>query len=430
MDGIWQKIPGMQRPELRAWALYDWGNSAFATIMMTAVLPIYFADVAAADLPANMRTATWGYTTSAALVFISILGPVLGNIADSSGRRLRMLALFTGLGVVASGLMAMVGQGDWLLASLLFVAGNIGFAGGEIFYEALLPHICSRDEVNRVSTTGFALGYLGGGVLLAISLVLIQMPETFGLADAGVAVRLSFIAVALWWGFFSVPLFRRIREPARPDHPHAAGIIPAFRQLWKTLKEITRYRDAFLFLVAFWAYSDGIGTIIKMATVYGKEVGIGTSDMIGAILFVQFFGIPCAFFFGWLGDKWGEKKGLYLTLVVYTLITVLAWFMTTGWQFWILAGGIGFVQGGAQALSRSIYSRLIPAKRSAEFFGFYSASSRFAGIIGPLAFGLMGQFGGGGRNAVIMVAFLFIAGMLLLAGVDTERGYARAAAGD
>ncbi|MBI4521976.1 MAG: MFS transporter [Gemmatimonadetes bacterium] len=422
----WLQALGLGRPELRAWAMYDWANSAFATTIMAAVLPIYFADVAAADLPQNLRTAYWGYTTSAALLITAVLAPVLGAMADYLGAKKRFLAGFAAIGILASACLYLVSRGEWLLAAILFVLGDIGFAGGNVFYESLLPHVAREHEVDRVSTAGYAMGYVGGGVLLAVNLFWILSPTSFGLSDAGHASRLAFLSVAIWWALFSIPVFRSVAEPAgRLEADETRRMNPlrvGFTRVVETFREIRLYRHTFLFLIAFWFYNDGIGTIIKMATIYGREIGIGTNHLIGALLLVQFVGIPFTFAFGPLAARLGAKNGLYLTLCVYTGISVLGYFMTVGWHFWLLALAVGMVQGGSQALSRSIYASMIPRGRSSEFFGFYSVSSKFAGILGPALFALVAQLAGGSRLSILSLIVFFVGGMLLLTRVDVDEG--------
>lgn len=314
----------------------------------------------------------------------------------------------------------------WLYVSLVFIGANVGFAAANVFYDSLLPHIARPSELNRVSTAGFALGYVGGGLLLALHLVGIAQPGWFGLPDALAATRLAFLSVALWWALFSIPLFRGVPEPLRGADPgEPLGTNPlreGFGRLRETFRELRRYRQAFLFLVAFWLYSDGIGTIIKMATIYGREVGIGATDLIGALLLVQFVGIPCTFAFGALADRLGTKGGLYVALGVYTAISGLGFFMTEAWHFWVLAGAVGTVQGGAQALSRSLYASLIPRSRSSEFFAFYGVSGKFAGIVGPALFGAISQLTGGSRLSILSLILFFGAGWLLVSRVDLEEG--------
>ncbi len=393
---------------------------------MGAVLPIYYARVAAADMPGNVATGYWGTTTAIAMAIIAVAAPVLGATADFMGAKKRFLAAFVGLGVAATACLYFVTRGEWLLASVLFIFGNIGFSGANVFYDSLLPHIASKEEVDRVSTAGYAMGYVGGGVLLAVNMAMILAPETFGLVDAGLATRLAFISVAVWWAGFSIPLFRDVGEPPRRlEADETARINPAragFRRLGETLSEVREHKELLKFLVAFWFYTDGIWTIIKMATVYGTEIGLSDDTMIGAFLLVQFLGIPFTFAFGALADRVGARKGIYLALAVYSVLSTFAFFMTQNWHFWALAVGVAMVQGGSQALSRSLYASLIPKGKSSEFFGFFSVFSKFAGIFGPLVVGQLALMLGSGRYGILSLVIFFVGGILLLSRVDIEAG--------
>lgn len=429
---LWSRLSaalGLNRRELRAWALYDVANSTFATTIVVAVLPLYFSDSLAKDLPENLRTAYWAYFTSAAMIAVALVSPSLGYVADVFSAKKRLLAGFTFTGALASFALAWVQPGQWLLAGLLFVLGSFSFYVGNIFYEALLPHIADDQEIHRVSNSGYAVGYTGGGILLALNLAWIMSPNTFGLPDTVAGIRLSFISVGLCWILFSVPLFRHVREPTSAktqDRTIGQTSIEALLQLRRTFAQLKNYPEVLMFLLAFWAYSDGIGTIINMATIYGREVGIGTNDLIKAILVVQFLGVPCSFAFGPITDKIGPKKALMLTLVVYTGISIVGYFMTTTWHFWILAMGVASVQGASQAISRSVFAQMVPLKHSGEFFGLFSVSSKFAGLFGPMIFGLLAEKTGGSRISVLFIVLLFVVGMVLLSRVDIEAGKRRA----
>lgn len=416
------KTLGLDRKELRAWAMYDWANSAFTTTIMASVMPIYFHDVAAVNLAEHNRTAYWGYTSGIAMLIIALAAPALGAVADSMGARKKFLKWFIGLGVTSTAAMYFIGSGDWILASVLFIIGNIGFAGGNIFYDALLPSIAKKDEIDRVSTAGFAMGYVGGGLLLALNLAWILKPEFFGIPDKGMAVRLSFLSVAIWWLLFSRPLFKHVKEPAQIKLTTDLGTVfeIAFGRLRTTFKQIKRFKHIMLFLVGFWFYSDGVGTIIKMATIYGRELGIGSSHLIGALLLVQFVGIPATFGFGMIADRMGTKPAMILSLIVYMFICVLGFYMDTAWHFWALAVLVALVQGGCQGLSRSLYASIIPESKSTEFFSFFSVSLKFAGIFGPLLFGAISQLTGGSRYSILFLISFFVIGIIVMIKLDLE----------
>lgn len=406
-----------------AWCMYDWANSAFATTILAAVFPIYYATSAGANLPGNLATAYWGFTASGALLMVAICAPVLGAIADHFGAKKKFLLVFVSLGIAATALMATVGRGDWATASAFYVLGYVGFAGGMIFYESLLPHICRPDEMDSVSSKGYALGYLGGGLLLAVNLAWILKPKLFGMANAEIASRISFLSVGVWWGIFSIPLFRRIAEPETAPGPTTMNPVRAgFQRLSHTFKDIRRYKELMKFLIAFWLYSDGIGTIIKMSAIYGTEIGIDRSALIGALVVVQFAGIPCTLAFGYVARPLGVKRAIFLALAIYCFVAVFGYFMTQAWHFWALAVMVATAQGGAQALSRSLFGRMVPKSKSAEFFGFYSVSSKFAGIFGPLLFALISQHTGNSRISIVSLIFFFVAGGALLSRVNIEDG--------
>ncbi|MEN6479872.1 MAG: MFS transporter [Anaerolineales bacterium] len=413
---------------VNAWCMYDWANSAFATTIMAALLPPYFASVAAYGLPPGRATSIWGYSVSLAMIVAALLGPVLGAIADYTGAKKRFLLGFLVPAIIFTALLVFIGQGDWLWAVILYILASIGNSGANVFYDSLLPHVARPDEIDQVSARGYAFGYLGGGILLAVNLLWYLKPGWFGLADSAAAVRASFVSVAVWWAIFSIPLFRRVPEPPPAATSPRAPVREAFARLAQTFHEIRRYRQLFLFLVAFWLYADGIGTIIKMATIYGAEIGIGTSDLAGALLLTQIVGVPMTLAFGRLAKRLGPKQSIYLALAIYTLICIGGYFMSQAWHFWVLAGVVGIVQGGSQALSRSLFGAMCPKSRSAEFFGFFDISSKFAGIAGPLLFAVAGTLGGGGRVGIISLIIFFVAGALLLSRVDEVEGIAVAAA--
>jgi UMF1 family MFS transporter len=401
--------------------MYDWGSSGFSTTIEAAVLPVYFAQVVAAGLAGNLATVYWGYTNSVALLIMALLAPILGSIADYTGGKKRLLTIFAMIGIAATALMVLINSGDWALALLLFLFGSIGLGASYVFYDALLPHIARPDDIDYVSSKGYALGYLGGGILLAVNIVMIQVlfkGSTWG-------PRLSFLSVAIWWAIFTLPLLRRVPEPPANTAGIGAGVNPlaaGFRRVGQTFREIRKYRQLFFFLIAFWLYNDGIGTIIKMATIYGSEIGIGMIDLIGALLLTQFVGIPFSLLFGKFSKRLGTKRSIMVGLGWYTLIVIGGYFMRQAWHFWALAFAVGMVQGGTQALSRSLFSVMAPRARSAEFFGFYDVSSKFAGIAGPFLFAVVGQLTGSSRLSIVALVVFFIGGILLLTRVDEREG--------
>jgi MFS transporter, UMF1 family len=425
MAGSFLASLGLRTREQRAWAMYDWANSAVQCTIITAVFPIYFASVAGADLPPAVATERFATATTLALVIVAVMAPILGAYADYAGAKKRLLAVFLAIGVSATAAMFFITRGEWQFAALLFIIVNIGVSASFVFYDSLLPHIAGPDEMDRVSSAGYALGYVGGGLLLAINLAWIMKPALFGLGDAGVASRLSFLSVAVWWLVFSIPMFRRVPEPAvRPQnlHGHGGPIVASVRQLVFTLRDLRRYRQAFLMLVAFLIYNDGIGTMIRMAGPYGKEIGLPENALITAFVMVQFVGIPFAFAFGWLAGRIGAKTSIFVALIVYVAISIVAYYMTTVWQFFLLSFLVATVQGGSQALSRSLFASMIPPEKSSEFFGFFGVFEKFAGIVGPALFAITVRATGSSRNAILSVIAFFVVGAALLWMVDVEEG--------
>jgi UMF1 family MFS transporter len=426
--------PPDSRPEppasvVRAWCLYDWANSAFATTITAAVLPPYFAAVAARTMPAHLATAWWGYASAAAMLAAAVVAPVVGAAADRLGRRKRLLFACVVAGSLATLAMSLVPGHAWLVLLATFGVGFIAFATGNVLYDSLLPAVAPARDLHRVSARGFAYGYLGGGVLLAINLAWILFPHRFGLADADAAIRLSFASVSAWWLGFSLPLFRSVPEPppGTPARTSAGGgVLDLLRGVLATTRSLPRSPELFRFLLAFWLYSDGIGTVIKMATVFGAEAGIGRNDLIGALLMVQILAAPASLAFGRLARPLGPQRAVALGLAGYVAVTVLGFYLSKPIHFWMLAVLVAMVQGGTQALSRSMFASLAPRRQAGELFGFYSVSEKLAGVAGPLLFGLVAQWSGAGRFAVLTLLPFFIGGAWLLLTVDLERGARRA----
>lgn len=415
----------MYKKMVNSWCMYDWANSAFACTIMGAVFPPFYRSVAIkAGLAENQATAYWGYTASLALLIIAVIAPILGAISDYTGNKKRFIAFFAGLGVLSTAAMVLIGSDTYLLASLMFIGGNIGFAGANIFYESLLPHVAQKNDIDQISTKGYALGYVGGGILLVFNVIWIMKPELVLMPDSAFAIKASFFSVALWWGVFSVPLFRNVPEPPVIAERIAgvSSVSVGFKRLGATFREIRRYKQLCIFLAAFWIYNDGIGTIIKMATAYGSEIGIKMTDLIIALIITQFVGIPFSFAFGWMAGKIGAKRSIMIALVVYTGICCAGYFMKTALHFYILAFMVGTVQGGSQGLSRSLYGAMVPKHKSAEFYGFFSTSAKFAGIAGPLLFGVVSQLAGESRLSIVALIIFFIVGGLLLSFVDVDEG--------
>ena len=413
------------------WVMYDWANSAFATTVMGAILPNYFA----AYIAGEGALSIWGYTVAIGSLIAALISPVLGAIADFRGSKKKFMAFFIALGVISTALLFLVDQpGDQLLASVLYILGTIGFAGSLVFYDGLLPHVAKEDEMDQVSSKGYAMGYIGGGLLLLVNVAMIflgpKLLPNMGEEEATkLMMRLSLASVAVWWAVFSIPIFRRVNEPARMAEKSELGqsvIKVGFTRFFKALKEISRFRDLFWFLLTFFIYANGIGTIITMAVAFGTDLGFGTMILIGTLLMVQFVAAPFAILFGKLSKILGIKKSITLSLLVYTVIAIIGYFMSKEWHFLLLGFGVAMVQGGSQALSRSLVGQLMPKSKSAEFYGFFSVSEKFNIVVGPFIMALITQLTGESRWGIASLVIFFIAGIIMLRGVNIERGIKQA----
>ena len=396
-----------------SWAFYDWANSAFATTVLVAMFPVLFKDYYAAGMAPTTSTfylSVFGNSLSALVVVL--LAPTLGVIADRRGLKKPLLAVFTAIGAGSTIGLCFVGKGQYELAIGLFALACIGFFGGLGFYDSLLVHIAAPQERDRVSAYGYGLGYLGGGILLSVNVLMALKPAMFGLADATVATKLAFFTVAAWWILFSLPLFKYVSEP-----PPVAGEALGWRELIRMLKRVVEIKPVMMFLLGYWLYIDAVGTVAQLAVDFGKNLGFATSALIKAILIVQFVSFPAAIAFGWIGERFGTRRGIYLGLAVYVFVTCWAWFMKTESDFYLMAAVVGLVQGGVQSLSRSYFARLIPPDAAGEFFGFYNMLGKFAAVLGPLVVGVTAAVTGNPRLALFMLVFFFIAGAVLLSRV-------------
>jgi MFS transporter, UMF1 family len=411
-----------------SWALYDWANSAFATTVMAGFFPVFFKSYWAADMSATESTAQLGIANALASLIVVLLAPVLGILADRAGHKKRLLLLLASLGALMSGCLFLVAEGAWLVAAAIYVFGIIGFAGGNVAYDAMLLDIAEDDELERLSAQGFALGYLGGGLLFAVNVVMVLQPAWFGLADQGEAVRYAFLMVAVWWAVFTVPLLLFVpANPARGRRPDA-GLVTGFGELRETWSLLRSLRMAFLFLVAYWFYIDGVDTVIRMAVDYGLALGFPAESLLTALLITQFVGFPAALAFGLIGDRIGAKGAIWLAISVYAAVVVWASLMSETWEFYAMAVVIGLVQGGIQSMSRALYARLIPAEHAGRLFGLYNMMGKFAAVVGPLLVGLVSWSTDSSRLGILSILILFAAGALLLARVDVEVGHREARA--
>ena len=430
------------------WAMYDWANSAFATTVMAGFFPIFFKHYWSYGADVNMSTAQLGLGNSAASLLVALMAPVLGAIADKGAAKKKFLIFFAYLGVLMTASLFLVGKGAWTWAIFIYAMGIIGFSGANVFYDSLLPSVASKDKIDYISGFGFAMGYLGGGLLFLVNVLMTLMPEKFGLADSGEAVRYSFISVALWWGLFTIFIILWVQEEKTAAASREGGnfVADGFRQFIETFRKIRHLKTIFLFLLAYWFYIDGVDTIIRMAVDYGMSLGFASNDLIVALLITQFVGFPAALVFGKLGQKWGVRRAIYLAIGIYMFIVVWGTMMTAKEEFYVLAIVVGLVQGGIQALSRSYYSRLIPEEQSGEYYGFYNMLGKFAAIIGPAMMGIVGLIVRrslmppaptpeqivhvgqlASRWSIASILILFLTGAILFYFVDEEKGRAEAA---
>jgi UMF1 family MFS transporter len=412
-----------EKRSIWGWAMYDWANSAFTTTVMSGFFPLFFKRYWANPDNPSESTFYLGLANSIASIVVAALAPFLGAIADRGTAKKKFLMTFAFLGIIMTGCLWMVAQGDWKMAIILYVVATIGFSGGNIFYDSLLPGVASKKKVNFVSSLGFGLGYIGGGLLFLLNVLMFQMPEMFGIADGATAIRISFISVAIWWAVFSIPIWLWVDEPKIYEK---TGIIEAvglgWQQLKHTLQDIKSLKIVGLFLLAYWFYIDGVDTIVRMAVDYGATLGFPDSSLILALLMVQFIAFPCALLFSWYASKIGTKQAIMTGIIGYGVITFLGYFMTEVWHFYTLAALIGLFQGGIQALSRSLYTRIIPANKSAEFFGFYNMLGKFAAVIGPFMMGTITLLTGNIRLGILSILILFVVGGVLLLKVNIKEG--------
>ncbi len=420
---------------IHAWTMYDWANSAFATTIMGAILPTYFATYIAS----GNSVPIWGYAVAIGSLIAALLSPILGGIADFRASKKLFLGIFAALGIISTALLFFVsGPEQQTLCIVLYILGTIGFAGSLVFYDSLLPHVAKPEDMDKVSSRGYAVGYIGGGVLLLINVLMIFLGPNLltnmtNEAATQLMMRLSLASVAIWWAVFSIPLFRRVKEPAAMAEKQEIGkngITVSLQRLGKAFREIRDYQDLFWFLLTFLVYSNGIGTIITMAAAFATDLGFSTMTVLGTFLMVQFVAAPFALLFGRLGTKLGNKKAITISLLIYTLVAIVGYFMSKDWHMFVLGFGVATVQGGSQALSRSLIGKLMPKSKSAEFYGFFSVSEKFNTIIGPAIMALVTQLTGNVRLGIISLVIFFAVGIWMLQKVDLERGARKAKSED
>ena len=409
--------------EIISWSLYDWANSTFSTTVMAGFFPIFFKQYWSTAADVTLSTWYLGLANSIASILVASLAPFLGAIADKASVKKKLLIFFAFIGVISTGSLSMVSQGHWRVAIIFYIAASVGFMSANIFYDSLLPSVAPKEKRDFVSSLGFALGYIGGAILFLINVTMYLNPEFYGIADAPTAIKISFLTVAVWWAVFSIPILIFVKEPlVQIDIGVFQSIKLGWSQLISTLKSIRELRIVATFLIAYWLYIDGVDTMIRMAVDYGTSLGFSSSSLITALLMVQFIAFPATLIYSWLAGKIGIKNGIMVGIIGYALISILGSMVSEEWHFYALAVLIACFQGGIQALSRSLYSRITPESRSAEFFGFYNMFGKFAAIIGPPLMGYIGLITGNPRYGILSIIILFILGGYFLAKVDVEEG--------
>ena len=406
-----------------SWALYDWANSAFSTTVMAAFFPLFLKDYWSTNQSVTESTWYLAIGNSTASIIVAALAPFLGAVADQGSSRKRFLLVFACMGIIGTGALWQVAQGNWQMAIFMYIIASVGFMSGNVFYDSLLPSVSTKDNVDSVSALAYGLGYIGGGLLFLINVLMVMKPEIFGLNDASEAIKLSFLMVAIWWAVFSIPIFLFVEEPKNDKVQQKTNfIILGWRQLMSTFKEIKKLKVVGSFLLAYWFYIDGVDTIIRMAADYTVSLGYGANTIIVLLLLVQFVAFPAILLYDRFSRVVGVKKALYFAIGAYCMICLFAYFVQEEWHIYVIAVAIGCFQGGIQSLSRSIYTRIITQDKAAEFFGFFNMIGKYAAIIGPPLMGYVGLVTGNPRLGIVSIIILFIAGGLLLTRVDIEEG--------
>lgn len=404
--------------ESLAWAVYDWGNSAFALSVLAVLFPLFLGSYWSAGDPGPAVTSRLTWATAIASVIVSLMAPVLGAIADTGGFRKRFLLILTILGAVSTAALSLVDMGGWIWALMLFILASVGYYSAAVFYDSLIIDVSSPRYYSLVSSLGLSLGYFGGAFLLTLHVWMLRSPDTFGFADSADVVKFAFISVGAWWLIFLMPIMLIVRETRRPAPPEGGSVRAAYRALKQTFLKIQSYRNIFLFLSAYWFYIGGLFTVIFMAVNFGQRLGFSDTDLVTALMITNYVGFPATLAYGILAHRFGTKAAIYVGLVVYIGVVCWAAFLEDVRQFYMMSITIGMVQGGVQGISRSLYASLIPADQSGEFFGFYNMLTKFAHILGPVLIGIVAFFTDDPKFILIAVLPMFVIGAVLLGRVS------------
>lgn len=408
--------------EENSWVFYDWANSAYSIIITTAVFPLFYKAAAKnAGVSAADSTAYLGYTIAIATFILAMLGPILGSIADYQGYKKRFFRFFFMMGVAATAILAFIPSDQWLLLLACYTVAAVGSAGANVFYDAFLVDVTTEERMNRISSRGLGFGYIGSTIpfIISIAIIILAQSNTIPISTT-TASKIAFLITAAWWGLFAIPLIKNVHQRyyiEREPNP----VVNSFKRLGGTLKEIRKFRALFLFLLAYFFYIDGVGTIISMSTAYGSDLGISSTNLLIILFVTQVVAAPFAILYGRLAEKFTGKKMLYVGIFVYIIVCIYAYFLKTTMDFWILAMLVATSQGGIQALSRAYFAKLVPKEKSNEFFGFYNIFGKFASIMGPLLVGVTAQLTGNSSSGVFSLVILFIVGLVILARVPEPK---------
>ncbi|KAB8137528.1 MFS transporter [Gracilibacillus oryzae] len=406
----------------RSWMMYDWGSSAFSVIITTAIFPIYFkAQASGAGVENHDSTAYLGYTIAIFTFILAMIGPILGTIADYQGFKKRFFLSFMGLGIFSTAALVFVPEGEWLLLLIFYTLASLGSTGANVFYDAFLVDVTDDQRMNKVSARGFGLGYIGSTIpfILSISVILLAQQEILPISSV-MASRIAFLITCIWWGVFAFPVIKNVQQIySIPREPRP--VKQSFRRLFQTIRNIKQYKYLSIFLIAYFFYIDGVGTIISMSTAYGSDVGLDSTVMLVVLLVTQIVAAPFAVIYGRLADRFSAKAMIFVGSSVYIVVCVFGYFLETAVDFWILAMLVASSQGGIQALSRSYFAKLIPKENANEFFGFYNIFGKFASITGPLLLGVTAQLTGKSNAGILSLIVLFVIGMIVLSFVPSDK---------